>query len=1049
LSVIQEQFLVNSAMHEASSVYTIAGLVGIDGRLDAGRLRRAWEVVHAAAGILRLTVRPGPDGPVVAEADGPAPWEERGATEASLPGEVGGLLARPFAFDGSPLVRLVLFRVSPERHFLYLAQHHLVTDLYSKNLLARELSRAYADARYRPAFVPYAEFAGREAAWLASPAGERAREFWAARMAGGFETLRLPSATWTPRPFAATGRQLPWRLPAGLAGPLEAVAGQGRAPFLVLLCAWACLLARLSGQERFLVGVPLTNRQGRAGEALLGPCVNILPVPAVVEPGSSFAAVYDQLRREMLANHRHQAFPFLEIARLFRDPERDPLRPRLLQAGFTNEDPLRLELDGLACAPLPLERPGAQMDLFFTWWREGGDWLGNWEYNDASFGAAEVERWRDCFGRLLAAALDDMDSSVHGVPLVDPPEAAALAGEGPAVPYPLERTMADLLRESYAAHAAGTALVHRGEATTYADFASGVARVAGSVHRRSGAGGRVVVLLDRSPQMLYAIHGIVHSGNAYVPLGIDWPQSRIDDTLDDLEPAMALTSAAYADRFAKARCPVAIVDELLGAGGEAAFPEAAISPQDSLYILYTSGTTGRPKGAELPHAGIVNRLLWMQDAYRLEPGERCLLKTPYTFDVSGWELLWPFMAGAALVVADEHLHCDPREILGLIVDQSVRIVHFVPSMLSHFLDQPGLERAAALRDVVCSGEALTLELVRRFGERLPGVRLHNLYGPTEASIDVTFWECGPADLERGTVPIGRPIANTQVYVLDAAGRPCPPLVRGEIWLGGVGLAKGYWRRPELTAEKFVPNPFGPGKLYRTGDWGRYGADGAIEYLERKDNQVKIRGVRVELGDIESHLRAVEGVENAVVVKGLTAAGADCLIAYYVARGGRGIEAARLVAALREHLPSNVVPEAFIRLDAFPLSESGKVSRKALPARLAAEAAPAGARALRGVEAELAGLWARVIGQPVSDPGANFFDAGGSSLSLLSLRSMLEARLGRSLAFTELFRNPTIAGMAALFAEDGGNADSGDDGGQAADRAEKQRNSLKKVVRRPR
>lgn len=1050
LSSIQKQFLINSTIFGASAAYNVASLVRFNGFIDEERLRDAWERVFAATEILRFpaTGAEGTSFPI----PGPrAPWELVVCGEERVLPLATAAADRPFDLDEPPLARFVVYR-SADRHHLLIVLHHIVTDLFSKNLLATHLARAYADPAFVPSMVPYSEFRDAERSYLNSDAGAKARAFWKAKMERDFEPLRLPAARRGQRSFSGTGRRLPWALDENLRAPFDALEETGRVPFLVLLTAYACLLSRISGQRRFLVGVPMTNRFAFGDAPLSGPCVNILPVVCETEPGDAFADVYARIRREMLENHRHQGFPLVEVARLAKPEPRDPLRPRLLQAGFTREDPMPLSIPGVECSHIDLSRSGAQMDLFFTWWKDGDSWRGYWEYNDASFGEEDVRIWQTAFRAVLDAVLRTPDAAVSSLDLVAEDDRRRLTGEGAEVSYPIGLGMDALLSASYSRHGNETAMVYRGKETSYADFAAGVSRFAAAVRRRCGSGKRVAVLLDRSPEMLYALHGIVHSGNAYVPLGIDWPAARVADILEDIAPALVVTQREYRDRIPGSAYPAAIASELLTASDPAPNPtEGSAGPDSSMYILYTSGSTGKPKGAELLHKGIVNRLLWMQDEYRLLPGQRCLLKTPYTFDVSGWELFWPFLAGATLVVAEESAHRDPREILDLIRKEDVRIVHFVPTMLSHFLDQEDVGSAAGLSDVVCSGEALTPELVTRFFARLPGARLHNLYGPTEASIDVTFWECSRADVERGTVPIGRPIANTQVYVLDEGGKLCPPLVRGEIFLGGIGLAKGYWNRPELTRERFVENPYGQGKLYRTGDWGRYGLDGAIEYLERMDAQVKIRGMRVELGEIETALRSVPGIENAVVKKGKTAAGAECLIAYYVSRTGVDVPNSEITALLRDRIPEAIVPEHFVRLPAFPVSGSGKADRNSLPDRAEAGQAASGAARrppANSTEALVADLWAEVLGSPVAGADVAFFDAGGNSLLILALRAKLEKAFGLSVKIADLFRSPTVSGMAALFRR-GAQPSERQGGMDSEERARRQRSGMSGLAARKR
>jgi len=443
-------------------------------------------------------------------------------------------------------------------------------------------------------------------------------------------------------------------------------------------------------------------------------------------------------------------------------------------------------------------------------------------------------------------------------------------------------------------------------------------------------------------------------------------------------------------------------------------PARNVTPEHLAYVIYTSGSTGRPKGAQIPHRGICNRLLWMQDAYQLSPADRVLQKTPYSFDVSVWEFFWPLLTGARLVIARPGGHRDSAYLVRLIAQEQVTVLHFVPSMLQVFLEEPDLGRCTSLRHVMCSGEALPWELQKRFYGRL-SAHLHNLYGPTEASVDVTSWACERwSDL--GLVPIGRPIANTQMYVLDKSLQPVPPGIPGELHIGGVGLARGYLNRAELTAEKFIADPFGgPGaRLYKTGDLARWRPDGSLEYLGRLDHQVKIRGFRIELGEIEALLGQHPQVREAVVMARADGPAGKQLVAYLVAQQPEAAPAANeLRSFLKEKLPDYMVPAAFVFLEAMPLTASGKVNRRALPAPDLGPAAHATEYVAPRTPLEelIAGLWVQVLGVERVGVHDNFFALGGHSLLATQLVSRVRGQFAVELPLRNLFETPTVAGLA--------------------------------------
>ena len=439
--------------------------------------------------------------------------------------------------------------------------------------------------------------------------------------------------------------------------------------------------------------------------------------------------------------------------------------------------------------------------------------------------------------------------------------------------------------------------------------------------------------MERSVELVVALVAVLKSGAAYVPIDPEYPADRIAHMLEDANPPVLLTQERLSPMFHFYGEKVIAVDT---PGTFHQFPEErplpVAAPDNYAYVIFTSGSTGRPKGAINTHRGIVNRLCWMQEEYGLNAGDRVLQKTPFSFDVSVWEFFWPLMTGATLVVARPGGHRDAAYLARLIADERITTLHFVPSMLQIFLEEPLIAGCKTLRRVICSGEALPVELEQRFFSKLDA-ELHNLYGPTEAAVDVTSWRCRPAS-SLATVPIGRPIANTQIHLLDSRMNPVPAGVAGELCIGGLNVGLGYLNRSELTAEKFVPDPFrdAPGaRMYRTGDLARYMADGAIEYLGRLDHQVKIRGFRIELGEIEAVLNQHPAVRESVVVAVEHATGEKRLAAYLVPAGDEPVDVAKLSAHLRVSLPDYMVPATFNVLHRLPLSPNGKVDRRALPA----------------------------------------------------------------------------------------------------------------------
>jgi amino acid adenylation domain-containing protein/non-ribosomal peptide synthase protein (TIGR01720 family) len=635
-------------------------------------------------------------------------------------------------------------------------------------------------------------------------------------------------------------------------------------------------------------------------------------------------------------------------------------------------------------------------------------------YDEARFDSRTIEQLASHLTRILEGMAAGAEGRVGALPLLTPAEDVVLREwNATAVAYPPGATLAGLFEQQVARTPEAVALVHEGRSIGYAELNRQANRLA---HHLRGLGVgpevRVGVCMERSPEMVVALLGILKAGGAYVPLDPGYPEPRLAFMLADAGVPVLLTQERLVAGLPAHEAQVVRLD----ADGAALAshpdgnPGVAVQPDNLAYVIYTSGSTGRPKGAMNTHAAVCNRLRWMQEEYGLRESDRVLQKTPFSFDVSVWEFFWPLMVGARLVVARPEGHKDSAYLTELIRDEGVTTVHFVPSMLRAFLDEPAVSGLRCLRRVICSGEALPFELQERFFSRL-GAELHNLYGPTEAAVDVTRWACRRGD-ERHVVPIGRPIANTRTHVLDGGMRPVPVGVTGELYLGGVQVGRGYLNRPELTAERFVPDPFSAvagSRLYRTGDLVRLLWDGSIEYLGRIDHQVKIRGFRIELGEIEDALSQHPGVQDVVVIAREDDLPERRLVAYVVGTA----EAPELRSFLKGRLPEHMVPSAFVALDRLPLSPNGKLERRALPAP---------DRSVRGgkqhvapethAEVVLARIWAEVLRVPVVGTTDNFFELGGDSI--LSLQVVARANAaGLGLSLRQLFRHQTVGELAAL------------------------------------
>ncbi|HEV7519214.1 MAG TPA: amino acid adenylation domain-containing protein, partial [Thermoanaerobaculia bacterium] len=681
-----------------------------------------------------------------------------------------------------------------------------------------------------------------------------------------------------------------------------------------------------------------------------------------------------------------------------------------------------LELPGLRLAPLPFEAGSAKFDLNLALVPTPSGITGGLTYKPDLFDAATIDRLAGHLVTLLAGAAADPEVRLADLPLLTGPERQALrewngtaAGAPAACLHELVAAQARRQPEAVAVSCAGAAL-------SYGELDARAALLSRHLRRlRVGPEVLVGVCAERSLALVVGLLAVLGAGGAYLPLDPSYPRERLLRMLEDARPAVLLVEERTAVLLPAEGCPRIFLDApLAAAGGPLPNPAAVpVGPENLAYVIFTSGSTGRPKGAMNSHRGIVNRLLWPREApeLRLSPADRVLQMTPISFDFSVWELFAPLVSGACLVMARPGGQQDPAYLARILAEQAITLVHFVPPMLQAFLAEPEAGRAAgtlALRRVMTGGEALPVALAERFFARFPGVGLYNQYGPTEAAVDVTAWACPPG---AAIVPIGRPVTNTRLLLLDTLLRPVPVGVTGELHIGGAQVARGYLGRPELTAERFLPDPEEPGaRMYRTGDLARHRAGGEIEYLGRLDHQVKIRGIRIELGEVEAALATHEAVREAVVL--VREEGGDRrLVGYLSAAAPAALpDTSELRRFLRALLPEPMVPAAFVVLPALPLLPSGKVDRGAL-ARLAPEldraASPAGGSGGSGspVEELLAGIWAGVLGVERVGGDEDFFALGGHSLLATQVMSRVRAACGIELPLRALFEHPTVAGLA--------------------------------------
>ncbi|WP_433330226.1 amino acid adenylation domain-containing protein [Spirillospora sp. CA-294931] len=992
LSFAQERIWFMEQFAPGTSAYVIPLVYRLRGPLDASALERALTEIVARHDSLRTRYTAAADGSPRIEVAGPEPLPLATADAGdSVRDQIAAEVDRPFDLGRDPLLRALLIRVSGEDHFLVVTTHHIATDGWSTGVIGDELGALYEaflagkPSPLAPPPVRYADYAAWQRDRLDGPALDRDLGHWRERL-DGLPALDLP--TDRPRPARQTfaGRGHAFTLDPELTGGLVRLSRENDATlYMTLLAAFQALLSRCSGQEDFAVGSPVAGRDRRDLEAVVGVFVNMLTLRASLGGDPTFTELLARTRAAALDAYRHQELPFERLVGEL-DVARDVSRSPLFQALFAMQNFAAgpRAFGGLAAEPWLMDVAATRFDLELYAAEVDGRVEGRFVYNSDLFEADTIERLARHLEALLRAAVTGPDRRLSELPLLTSRERRALLHEwnDTAADFP-GLTVPELIARQARATPDAVALTFEGEDVAYRDLAERAERLARTL-RGLGAGPETVVgvCFERSPDLVVALLAVLWAGGAYLPLDPSDPPRRRAALAEDAGARIVLTAESPLDAS-----PAELV---------------SVSPDHAAYVIYTSGSTGRPKGVVNTHRGLLNRLLWMQARFGLSAGDAVLQKTPAGFDVSVWEFFWPLLTGARLVLARPGGHRDPAYLRDLIAGEKITVVHFVPSMMAAFAAEEGIEACSSLRLVVSSGEELTSRLATRLMDRLPGAELHNLYGPTEAAIDVSAWKCAPGD---AAVPIGYPVANTRLHILDRHLELVPVGLTGELYIAGPQVARGYLGRPGLTADRFVPDPYGPpgSRLYRTGDLARRRADGALEYLGRADDQVKIRGHRIEPGEIEAALAALPDVRAAAVNVWHDQAGAR-LVGYVVTDGDPDPR-----DRLRTELPDHLIPTAWVRLDALPLTRSGKLDRGALPPPDRRAEVPFTAPRT-DAERTVARVWGSVLSLDRVSVHDVFFALGGDSIRSLKVVARMRDE-GYDIELQDLFLHQTVAELA--------------------------------------
>jgi amino acid adenylation domain-containing protein len=1028
-SFAQQRLWFLEQYEQGTSRYHMPVACRVKGELDEVALEAALNDLVERHEVLRTTFAAGPEGPVQRIAEQLHITLAReglaGADEARVQARIRQEAQAPFDLAQGPLLRATVLRLSADERIVLLTLHHITSDGWSMAVLLRELGACYrarlqgAEPALPELAIQYADYAVWQREWLQGEVLQRQLDHWRRTLQGAPAVLELPTDHPRPAQPRRPGAVVHFQLDAALAGRLQRLGQPQQASlFMTLAAALNVLLHRYSQQDDLCIGYPVANRQRAEVEGLIGFFVNTLVLRTRIRPGDDFHTLLRQVREAVLEADAHQDLPFEKLVEELK-PQRSLNQTPLFQVmlAFYNADhAAQLDLPGLSTQVLdPVERT-AKFDLSFEISLQHGQLQAGVEYDSELYERASIERLAAHYRRVLELVAETPECPVGQLPLLSEAEhnQQLVTWNATRTAYPEAHEALHQLVERQAQRSPqAVALVHEGGEISYEALNRRANQLAHHLRAQGiGADTRVAVCLQRSPEMVVALLGILKAGAAYVPLDPAHPRQRLAYMLADTASPLLITQQGLLDHLAPLDVPVLCLDRdaaLLDAQAEHD-PQHPVHPDQLAYCIYTSGSTGQPKGAMNSHRAIVNRLLWMQAQYRLDTSDTVLQKTPYTFDVSVWEFFWPLMTGARLAIAPSEAHKDPQQLAHTLRQHRVTTAHFVPAMLQAFLAQ---SQAAlpALRRVFASGEALPATVQRQFRQRHPQVELHNLYGPTEAAVDVSHWACTD---DSDPVPIGRPVANTRLYVLDAQLQPVPVGVTAELYIAGVQLARGYLGRPELTAERFLPDPHGePGsRMYRTGDLARYRADGSIEYHGRTDHQVKLRGLRIELGEIENTLLGLPGVREAVVLA-REEPGGTRLVGYVALHDPDepGVEA-RLQQQLLAQLPEYMVPASWVVLSALPLNANGKIDRKALPEPQDRAAGQAHVEPESDTQRLLAGLWRELLHTERVGLHDNFFALGGHSLMATQLVSRLREARGIELPLRAVFEAPVLAQLAA-------------------------------------
>jgi amino acid adenylation domain-containing protein len=1033
LSFAQQRLWFLEQMSDSHASYNIAAAFQLTGVIDTQALNNTFCYLikrHESLRTVFIATNDGPQQQIKDTIDWQLEITDLNISHTLLTELIHQQANVRFDLEHGPLFNIQLFKQSAEEHTLTIVLHHIISDAWSSQLLLNEAAQVYQQlidgqqAFLPPLAIQYIDYTLWQNAFLEKPAAEKQIEYWKAQL-NDFNNLHLPTDKQRPAVTTYNGSFERITINQNLKVTLDKYCKDHHLTlFSILLAAYEVFLYRYTQQTDFCIGIPIANRHHSDSEGIMGFFVNSLAMRCDISEGGTLLTVAKKIQHRVIEAQNQQDIPFEKLVTALPTLERNHSINPIFQTFFSlTQDNVHhgFKLGNANASYIPADIDGTKFDLSLSLRESHNSISCHFEYNQDLFYASTIKNMARHFITLLEVLCQNIHQSIEKCPFLTAEEYQQQMncdkGWNATKTSPsLYNSLHEIFEQQVEKTSSAIAVSDDSHALSYTELnhkANQLAHYLISLGIKANS--PVAVCLERGVEMSIALLAILKAGGAYVPIATDTPKERLAFICNDTKARIIISTHAIT-------LDNSVIQNIVISNNDSWQQQPNTNPkiqrnEDEIFnIIYTSGSTGKPKGVMVPHRGIINRLEWMQQQYPLNSNDIVLQKTPYNFDVSVWELFWPLITGSRLFYAKHDGHKDPEYLRDIIQQQNISILHFVPSMLGVFLDTKNIQLCTSIKKVFTSGEALQLNHNQRFFELLPNTELHNLYGPTEASIDVSYYQCHPNEKNR-SIPIGKPISNTQLHILDSHLQPLPIGAAGELYIGGTGLALGYINQTELTNNTFIDNPyFALGhpskKLYKTGDVARYLSDGNIEYLGRNDHQVKIRGFRIELGEIESQLRNIDNVKEAIVVsKNIN--GQDQLVAYIYSEAPL-LENAAYAALLQKHLPEYMLPAAYCAISEVPLSANGKIDRKHLPDINFSELKQYQYVAPRNTtESTLANIWQQLLNIEKVGVLDNFFELGGHSLLAAQMLTRIRDSFSVQLPLRTLFEINTIAGLSEI------------------------------------